>query len=134
MLIDMVEYSLVGRKYKDNSYDGESFDCYSLIWYIYKCYGINIPKRMSNYSLRVIAKKMKQDEGVLWIPIDWKDRRHLDLLFFNTTLHLKTHVGMVIDKTKFIHTTQETNVIITKNKKSIYLAQLYKVYRWYELV
>jgi len=130
----MVEYSLVGRKYKDNSYDGKSFDCYSLIWYIYKCYGINIPKRMSNYSLRVIAKKMKQDEGVLWIPIDWKDRRHLDLLFFNTTLHLKTHVGMVIDKIKFIHTTQETNVIIAKNKKSIHLAQLYKVYRWHELV
>lgn len=131
--MDKFLVSLVGKKYKLACYDGTAFDCYSLIWYIYNHYGITLPKiNIGKYSMRLINSKVIQ-ESKKWVEVNFKDRKFLDILTFNTTKHLTTHIGLVINDKCFIHTTKETNVVISRFYRNIYLANLSKVYRWSSL-
>jgi len=124
--------SLVGKPYRQNDYSGEGFDCYSLIHYIYSHYGIIIPKHITNHAVRNLNKEIKQDLP-LWTSVEYDDRTFLDILLFNTTLRLKTHVGLVINRQLFMHAVDDVSVVIGKFKSSPYIAKLYKVYRWHTL-
>lgn len=124
--------SLVGKPYHQNDYSGEGFDCYSLIYYIYKHYGIEIPKYIINHNVRVLNKEIKQNLP-LWQVVAYSDRKFLDVLLFNTTKRLRVHVGIVINSKLFMHAIDEDSVVIRKFKSSLYIAKLHKVYRWHTL-
>ena len=129
-LISIGKY--IGAPYKENSYDGISFDCYSLIYFIYKENNINLPKKFVNTSFKRINKEIINDLSN-WVEVPYNEKKFLDVLLFRTSKRLKTHIGMVINKEFFIHTTQDTGVILGKFKKNLFLGMLYKVYRWHTL-
>ena len=125
--------SLVGKPYKPNDYSGDAFDCYSLIYHVYKHYGITLPKHIVKHNLRILHKEIKQDL-VLWHPVDYQNRRFLDVLLFNTTKRLKTHVGLTINKSLFMHAVDDEAVVLGHFSSSPYIAKLHKVYRWHTLL
>lgn len=120
----------IGAPYKLNSYDGKSFDCFSLVWYIYKDNGIILDKHFVRNSLRTIAKEISIREQQ-WVPINFTERKFLDLVLFRTSKHLLTHVGIIITPEFFIHTTEDTNAVLSRFTKSVYSALMAKVYRWH---
>lgn len=125
--------SLVGKPYKANDYSGKAFDCYSLIYYIYKHYNIELPKHIVKHDLRVLNKKVKQDL-VLWCPVEYRNRQFLDVLLFNTAKRLRTHVGLTINKRLFIHALDDEAVVLGHFYSNPYIAKLHKVYRWHTLL
>lgn len=128
--IDKLLPQLVGKPYKENCYDATAFDCYSLVWYIYNYLGIKLPKySIADSTLREINKQIKDDAPLLWKEISFSDRQFLDVFLFSTSFKLHTHIGLVLSKDRFLHTTKKLNVVIEQTSKSVMLAQLYKVYR-----
>ena len=132
--MDSFIQSLVGKPYEVNSYSGHSFDCYSLIHYIYAHYGIIIPKRITSHAIHNLQREIKHDiKAQLWREVSFKDKKFLDVLLFTTVGRLNTHVGMVVDSKFFIHAVENVSVCLGHLASDLNLARLYKVYRWHTL-
>ncbi len=118
---------VIGSPYERDCYDGKSFDCWSLIYWIYKQENIDLPKRMSEtWTPRNVRKQVKEWRSD-WIKVT--SYQYLDVILFSTSGRMATHVGMVLDKTKFIHARSEVGVTVGKLNKGRFAAQIKKVYR-----
>jgi len=101
----------LGRKYVWGAQGKNVFDCSGLTQYVYKIYGINIPRRaiwQSKFGKYVSRRNLKKG----------------DLVFFDTSKKHKgyvNHVGIYIGNNKFIHASSaRKKVVITSLKKSFY--------------
>lgn len=121
---------LIGKPYVRDCYDGTGFDCWSLIWWIYKNEKINLQTRSEVvWCVRDFAKEIRERTNS-WQQVQYADRKWMDVLLFATSRNMNTHVGMVLDKSRFIHTRPETGVVIGKFSKDIFSATIKKVYRY----
>jgi len=108
----MVVYakSLVGIKYAWAGTDPNGFDCSGFVGYVYKKYGINIPRTASAQMAN--SKKVRMNEA-----------RKGDLLFFSSGSNI-SHVGMVIsnkgESLVMVHASTSKGIIITEIEKSTY--------------
>lgn len=102
--------SLVGTKYKWAGNDPSGFDCSGFVGYVYKKYGIILPRTAS-----------AQLEGSKKVKITDADQG--DLLFFSSGANI-SHVGLVISKKGeslvMVHASTSKGVIITEIEKSTY--------------
>jgi len=130
-LIDIKDYEyLVGKPYKKKCFDGTGFDCWTLIHHVYSVNNIELPKNiLEGWSIRKIHEEFKAHK-VDWLPVDFSDRKFLDVLLFHTSYRLMTHVGLVLNKKYFIHAHHKKNVVIEKFSNSIAASRIHKVYRW----
>ena len=127
--------NLLGMPYKERVFDGSGFDCFTLVYHIYRHHGIKIPKTIvGTYTLKNIHREVENHRRKqYWYEVDFADRQFLDILLFATSANINTHIGIVYNQKRFIHTTKDTNVIISKFRKNLYTAKIKKVYRWHEL-
>jgi cell wall-associated NlpC family hydrolase len=79
---------LLGTRYRNGGTDPEGFDCSGFVQYVYAQQGVWVPRTVDEQArsgLRV-------------------DELHAgDLVFFRTSGHGPTHVGIAIDGTRFVH-------------------------------
>lgn len=121
---------LIGVPYKKDCYDGSGFDCWSLIWWIYKEYGIALPQRLQEVWAPKNFRKQINDNIGNWQEVEFHERSNMDVLLFATSRNMATHVGMVIDPHVFIHTRLETGVVLERFRRGFFSAMIKKVYRW----
>lgn len=121
---------MVGIKYQ------EGFHCYDFIRHCYRLFGIVLPHET---GLKALRFRSIQNEVEKIKPkfrrIRPGDRQFLDIILFQTSARLSTHVGMVFTKSYFIHQSKVLKgVSLGKWKKSLRVAQIRGIYRWHELV
>lgn len=102
--------SLVGTKYKWAGTDTKGFDCSGLVSYVYKKYGIILPRTAS--AQLAGSKKVKIE-----------DAQKGDLIFFSSGSTI-SHVGLVISEKGaplvMVHASTSRGVIVTEIEKSTY--------------
>lgn len=102
--------SLVGVKYRWAGADLSGFDCSGFVGFVYKKYGIIIPRTASTQLAS--SKKIK-------LP----DAQKGDLVFFSSGGNI-SHVGMVVSKKgdalAMVHASTSKGVIVTHVEKSTY--------------
>jgi cell wall-associated NlpC family hydrolase len=79
---------LVGTRYRNGGADPEGFDCSGFVQYVFAQQGVLVPRTVeeqARYGMRV------------------DELRPGDLVFFHTTGHGATHVGIALDNTRFVH-------------------------------
>lgn len=66
------------------------FDCSGLVWYVYAQHGLALPRNAA-----AMAEALPQ--------VPWQQRQPGDLVFFNTTGQLYSHVGIYVGNDQFVH-------------------------------
>lgn len=99
--------SLVGKPYVYGSTGPNSFDCSGFVMYVYKNFGINLPR--TSQAQAYVGKR-----------IDKSELKPGDLVFSNTYSSL-SHVGVYIGDGKFVHSANSsTGVTISGVNDSYY--------------
>lgn len=134
--IKQVALKYVGWPY-ENQARGENnkLDCFGLLILIYRDLGRYVPDSKEDYSTD--WSKSGKDlfrEGIeffayLWEPV--VNPEPGDIVMFKNVNGVATHVGVMIDKIKFIHACSKTGVVTT-SLAGKYKDKLYGYYRWKE--
>lgn len=89
----------------------EGFDCSGFVQYVYQLHGVSLPRTVQEMF-----------ETVTPVPVD--EIRSGDLVFFNTEGERASHVGIYIDKDKFIHApSQRTGKVKVSSLNNSYWQQ-----------
>ena len=99
--------SLVGKPYVFGATGPNSFDCSGFVYYVYKNFGINLPR--TSQAQAYVGERVSKSELQPW-----------DLIFSNTYSSL-SHVGVYIGDGKFVHAANSgTGVTISGVSDSYY--------------
>ena len=130
-LIDIKDYEyLLYYPYIRQCFDGNGFDCWSLIHHIYQMNDIELPTYvLGGWSVR---KTQKQIESKVsdWKSVEYEDRRFLDVILFNTSRKLSTHVGVTLNPKYYIHANIDINIAIEKFTSGFQSSRINRIYRW----
>jgi cell wall-associated NlpC family hydrolase len=99
--------SLRGVPYLNGGGDPRGFDCSGLTQYVFAQYGIALPRGV-------------RDQFEAGTSIHQKELTAGDLLFFRTTGHGATHVGVAIDGDQFVHAPSSKGVVRVERLSSTY--------------
>ena len=80
----------------------EGFDCSGLVQYVFGQYGVRLPR--TDYQMAHAAT-----------PVDSRNRRPGDLVFFNTTGQPYSHVGIYIGNDAFVHSSSVKGKVIVSS-------------------
>jgi len=120
----------VGKPYKYNCFDLSGFDCYTLIYYLYNLNGVELPKEnIAKYNLKVHRRVIKEHLHKFSI-VKFSDREAFDILLFESSSNINAHLGLMLNRTHFIHANLDQTVKIEPVEANILMASLRKVYRW----
>jgi cell wall-associated NlpC family hydrolase len=89
---------LRGIPYVDGGASPRGFDCSGFTQYVFAQYGVRLPRSV-------------EDQYRTGSRIDPKDLADGDLLFFATTSHDASHVGIVVGSDQFVHAPSSTGVV-----------------------
>lgn len=101
--------SLQGTPYRyGKASPEEGFDCSGFVMHVYGKYGVPLPRTASRMA-EVLP------------PVEWDDLRSGDLVFFNTSGRIFSHVGIFINNDKFIHApSQRTGHVLVSSLNNRY--------------
>ncbi|SMF95817.1 Cell wall-associated hydrolase, NlpC family [Methylomagnum ishizawai] len=107
--------SLQGTPYVwgGESMEEGGFDCSGFVQHVYRRHGVRLPR-----TARQMAEALP--------PLDRRDKRPGDLLFFNTTGEPYSHVGIYIGHNAFVHSSSA--------KGGVIVSSLDKPYWWEHLL
>lgn len=98
-----ITLSLIGVPYRYGGYDLDGFDCSGLVYYVYDCFGINIPRT---------AKK----QAKLKSKVKLKKARPGDILVFK--VKRRWHTGIYVGKNLFVHAPTKRGRVRKENLNS----------------
>ena len=99
--------SMLGAAYRFGGADPRGFDCSGLVQYSYAQAGISLPR-----SSQAIFRASR--------PVDPKEMRAGDLVFFTISSRKITHVGIYADRNRFIHAPSSGKAVSYASLKNPY--------------
>lgn len=117
---------LLGTSYKYGGTSTDGFDCSGFTQYVMEKFDFELPRTSSDQS----------KEGN---PVEKKDLRTGDLVFFNTSGNGISHVGIYMGDGKFAHSSTNEGVIISDLSEPYYAQRYVKARRimgkfWYDRI
>ncbi|MCO6517763.1 MAG: C40 family peptidase [Snodgrassella sp.] len=104
--------SLIGRPYRyGGSTRDNGFDCSGMVQYVYQ------------QALQVNLPRTARDIAAVSTPIRMRDLQVGDLVFFNTSGQIYSHIGLYIGNGEFIHAPSSNGVIRTARLDQPYFSQ-----------
>lgn len=92
--------------------------------------GVNIPQRSKElWTPKAVQRQIEEWERD-WHPVELSKSRFMDVIIFNTSRKMATHVGMVVDSKFFIHARKDVGVTLDRLNKGVFSAMIKKVYRY----
>jgi cell wall-associated NlpC family hydrolase len=79
---------LLGTRYRNGGTDPDGFDCSGFVQHVYAQQGVWVPRTV-------------EDQARSGLRVD--ELHAGDLVFFHTSGHGPTHVGIALDGTRFVH-------------------------------
>jgi cell wall-associated NlpC family hydrolase len=123
----------IGKPYIFNCFDETGFDCYTLIYYLYKLVGIKLPKEnIAAYNLKIHSNLINKHK-ILFKQVPYKERKFLDILLFSSSDKINAHLGLVLSSELFIHVNLGHTVRIEYFTNNLESLTIRKVYRWNSL-
>jgi hypothetical protein len=134
---------LIGKKFKYNTFGPDEYDCYGLCMEVCGRVGINLPDQYKfaelqtpypEYEVRGDDRTSMVDKCVDAAVSKWFKK--LDkpepycIIVFTKGPHFAGHVGVVIDKYKFIHTLPEKNCCIERLDQPLLQKKIEGFYRY----
>jgi cell wall-associated NlpC family hydrolase len=101
---------LRGAPYRDGGTDPRGFDCSGFTQYVYRQYGLTLPRAV-------------RDQFKLGSAVPGGNVVPGDLLFFTTTEPGASHVGIAVGTDQFIHAPSSTGVVRVERLSSSYWSQ-----------
>jgi cell wall-associated NlpC family hydrolase len=98
-----------GVPYRNGGTDPSGFDCSGFVQYVFAQHGLALP--------REVQQQYKFGE-----PIDPKDARTGDLIYFSTVGDGATHVGLIVDGEQFVHAPSSKGVVRVERFSTRYWA------------
>jgi len=80
---------LLGTRYRNGGSDPDGFDCSGFVQYVFAQQGVFVPRTV-------------EEQARSGTRVD-RDLRAGDLVFFHTSGHGPTHVGIALDAVRFVH-------------------------------
>jgi probable lipoprotein NlpC len=118
--------SLIGVPYRENGRDRSGFDCYGLVLFLGKANGLDMPESL--YLEERADRHGLFEDNVSWFEcVDTP--QFGDLATFRHGKFV-THVGMMIDRFRFIHATKPSGTVISSLDSLLYKNKLEGFYRW----
>lgn len=111
-LLSNILIQQLGKPYVYGNDGPDSFDCSGLIKYVYSKVDINLP--------RVVA-----DQSKIGKPIEKKDLKFGDIVFFSNDGYGLTHAGIYVGNGYFIHAPKSGDVVKISTISSGYYAKTY---------
>lgn len=118
--------SMVGKKYVENGRGPDEYDCYGLVLRLGELYGVELPELSytMDYVDRDTVANANRSQFI-----------RVELPEFGDIIALRvgkfvTHVGWMVDRTRFIHTTKATGAVITRVDSIKYINRIEGYYRW----
>lgn len=123
---ELLKYDdLIGKPFKYGERGPTHYDCAGLIWELSKRLGytpIDFPHIIEiNARSNVMLEYLSQFEEIK------KPEPHCILLFQNTEGYVY-HVGMMVDRIRFIHTSIKTSIVVERLSQE-WLCQLNSIYK-----
>jgi cell wall-associated NlpC family hydrolase len=101
--------SLVGLPYHFGGTDIDGFDCSGLVYYVYHCFGLEIPRSA-------------REQANMSSAVPWKSARPADILVFRFAK--RWHAGIYVGDNNFIHAPNDGEIIRTEPLNSFWLEHL----------
>jgi lipoprotein Spr len=133
----MIEYTKI--PFKANGRDFSGADCWGLVWLIYRYeLGIDLPT-YTHYdanTLREVAKAMMTHSiADDWIEVD--EPKKFDVVVMRARVRamdgkrrsLPIHVGVAVDKYRFIHCEQGVNTVVERFSNRVIMPRIEKICR-----
>ena len=102
--------SLRGAPYRSGGADPQGFDCSGFTQYVFSRQGLGLPRAA-------------RDQFQLGQAVKTRDIAPGDLLFFTTTEHGASHVGIAISSGEFVHAPSSTGVVRVERIDGAYWAR-----------
>jgi len=121
-------------KFKDKGRDYEGWDCYAVLYLGYKdVLGIELPSFIDDYvnagndkaSRRVIHDIILAQKH-FWIKVEKPQAFDVALFRIGNT---ETHLGLMIDKNRFLHCEKKINTVIERIDSMIWKNRIEGIYR-----
>lgn len=106
-------YQHIGEPYRYGGMTPRGWDCSGFVHGMYKKYlGVSVPRSTGKLFSATI-------------PVDPKNTRPGDLVFFRIRTAKPSHVGIYIGRAKFIHSSTSAGVIISSLREDYYRKHFY---------
>jgi cell wall-associated NlpC family hydrolase len=101
-----------GVPYRNGGADPSGFDCSGLVWYVFEQHGIEVP--------RTVAEQFAAGR-----PIGTRSLQPGDLVFFETSGHRASHVGLFVGAGEFVHAPSARGEVRVERLSSSYWSRRY---------
>ncbi|SDU26549.1 C40 family peptidase [Desulfobacula phenolica] len=112
----MIDFSdLIGKPFCEDGYGPNGYSCYGLAVEVFRRYGIDIPRT----NIAVCACKQASQKEInnhlekYWEPVSSLETP-TGLIIQSTHPEFADHIGVYIGNRRFIHVTQNRNVVIDR--------------------
>jgi cell wall-associated NlpC family hydrolase len=118
---------LIGQPYQPAG-RGPAYDCYGLVRCVLLRMGLDVPDYPSSGDTGLnVSLIMAAMEGG-WEKLDGPEPGAVVL--FKVELRVPTHVGIVVDREKFLHIMKDTNAVRERLKSPAWKRRVTGFYRW----
>jgi cell wall-associated NlpC family hydrolase len=104
--------SMRGVPYRNGGADPSGFDCSGLVWYAFERHGIEVP--------RTVAEQFSAGR-----PVKAGNLEPGDLVFFETSGHKASHVGLFVGAGEFVHAPSTRGEVRIEHLSSPYWSRRY---------
>lgn len=123
--MNIIQY--FNKPYEEGARGPESFDCLGLLQDIYRQRGIVLPDWDRPESSKDNAQAISEGANQ-WERIDSPEQWAAVAIAINGKT--VSHVGIMIDQSRFMHTTKETGVCVELIKSPLWEKRIKGFYRW----
>lgn len=134
MTLDEFIVKALRVKFKDKGRDYEGWDCYAPVRCCFKdVLGIELPSFIDDYvnagndkASRRVIHDIILSQKLYWIKVE--KPQAFDVILFRLG-NTETHLGLMVDKNRFIHCEKKINTIIERIDSAIWRNRIEGIYR-----
>lgn len=127
----------IGIPFRDRGRDLDGWDCWGLVWYLYREKGIELPAHLlSSHDGRAVRDAIRKGREE-WMPVLPGQEREYDVVVMRsvhaTGFAAETHVGLCVGKGRLMHVEQHIETVCVPFIHDTVRDRITRIYRHREM-